>query len=291
MRTQDIARLILLAAIWGSSFLFMRWLSPIIGPVTTATGRVLIAGLLLTVLFLAAGLEMKWRENLRFYFLIGVVQSAIPFLLFCFAALVIPASYSAVINSTTPIFGMLLSALILGDRFTRTNVLGGFLGMFGVALITGLGPVEFSGVVMLAVVACMGAAMCYAFASVLMKVASNQVPPKAMAAGSQLLAGFVLLPASFAYPPTEVPSLGVILGVAAMAILCSAIAFLIFYRLIADCGPSKPLTVTFIIPVFGILWGRLFLNEVITTPMLIGCAFVILGTVLVVRDRIVGSEG
>lgn len=283
MRVIDIVRLVILAAIWGSSFLFMRILAPVLGPVVTADARVLIAGIVLVGLFAFRGPALEWKRHWRQYTIIGVVNTAVPFLLFSYAALHIPASYSAILNATSPLFGMVVTLFWLSERPTLFGVLGAFLGMTGVAMITGLGSIAVTSEVVLSIAACLAAALCYAIAGVYMKRQGSRLNPVAIAGAAQLVAGLTLLPPSIAMPPPGEIT-GVIIGCTlALALLCSAIAYLLYYRLIADCGPTRALTVTFLIPVFGVLWGVLFLSERASAGVLVGCALVIAGAALVLR--------
>ena len=275
MRTVDMIRLVILAAIWGGSFLLMRILAPVLGPVATADSRLLIAGVVLVAIFAVRGVGLDWKRYGRQYLIIGVVNSAVPFVLFSYAALHIPASYSAILNSTAPMFGMGLSVIWLAERPRPGNLFGAILGMAGVALITGLGPVRLTGEALAAIAACLGAAACYAVAATYMKRAASGIKPVQIAAASQLVAGLVLLPPAIAFPPRGEITLFIIGCALVLSLLCSAVAYLLYFRLIASCGPTRALTVTFLIPVFGLLWGMLLLGERITAEMLIGCGLVV----------------
>lgn len=285
MRTADLIRLTALAAIWGGSFVFMRVAAPALGPFTTAGARVLLAGLLLVLWFRLARFDAQWRRHWLHYALVGVVNSAVPFTLYSYAALHIPASYSVILNATTPLFGAVFAAVWLNERLTPRRLAGLAVGTAGVALVARGkgGAAEFDASFALAVVACLGAAMCYALSGVYLKRRAAAVPPLAMAGASQLMAGAALLPLALAMPPGGWPSPPVIGSVVALAVLCSAVAYLLYFRLLADVGPARALTVTFLMPVFGMGWGALFLDERITPAMLAGCALVIGGTLLVVR--------
>lgn len=283
MGVSDTIRLIALAAIWGSSFLFMRVLAPILGPVVTADARVLIAGLALITWFAVRGPRVAWRAHWRQYTVIGVVNSAIPFLLFSYAALHLPASYSAILNATSPLFGMFFGFLWLAVRPGGWGLLGALLGMSGVGLITGMGAIAVTLDVVLAITACLAAAACYAVAGVYMKRHAGHLDPVAIAGAAQLVAGLALLPPSLATLPTAPLTPTVIACTLALALVCSAVAYLLYYRLIANCGPTRALTVTFLIPVFGMIWGALFLDEDLTAGMLAGCVLVIIGAALVLR--------
>jgi len=283
MRPADVGRLVALAAIWGASFVFIRTLAPVLGPLLTAASRVLIAGVALVLYLRATGFDAGMRANWRHYLVIGVVNSAVPFVLYAFAGLHIPASYSVIMNSITPLFAALLSVAYLAERMTARKIAGLAAGAAGVALVSEAGPVVPDAMFVWAILACLAAAFCYAVAGVYIRTRAAGVKPMAIAGWSQLCAGMVLLPLlPFAPAPTRVDA-GIVANVLALALLCSAVAYLLYYRLIVDIGPTRALTVTFLMPLFGMLWGALFLGESITAPMLAGCALIVGGSVLVLK--------
>lgn len=283
MRTADTGRLVALAAIWGSSFIFIRVLAPTLGPVLTAASRVLIAGIALVLYFHVTGFDAEVRRFWCQYLVIGVVNSAIPFLLFAFAALHLPASYMVILNSATPLFAALLSTAFLGERLNATKLAGLVVGAAGVALVSKAGPSDPDAMFGWAVTASLGAAFCYAAAGIYMKRSAAAAKPMAIAGWSQLFAGLVLLPfVPFAPPPGAVTN-AVVANVLGLALLCSAIAYLLYFRLIADVGPTRAMTVTFLLPLFGMLWGALLLDETITWSMVAGCALVVGGAFAVLR--------
>ena len=283
MRNVDLARLALLAAIWGGSFIFMRVLAPVLGPVLTATSRVTIAGVALVVGFRLAGFDADVRGQWRHYVVIGVVNSAIPFLLFSFAALHLPASYSSILNSATPLFAALLSAAFLAERLTPVKLAGLVSGAAGVVLVSKAGPVAPDAMTSIAITACLAAALCYAASSVYMKKYAAGAKPMAIAGWSQVAAGLVLLPLVPFAPARGEITAAVVANALGLSLLCSAVAYLLYYRLIADIGPTRALTVAFLIPLFGMAWGAFLLGETITWPMIAGCALIVGGTFAVVR--------
>lgn len=286
----DLARLAALAALWGASFIFFRVLAPVFGPVQTAWLRVSIAGIALLAYFRLAGVELGWRDHALRYVGIGAVNSAIPFTLFGFAALHLPAGYSAILNAATPLFAVLLSAVGGSERLTWARGCGLGLGIAGVALVTGAGPVAPGREFALAVLACLGATFCYAAVGHYVAQRGRDLAPRALAAGSQLGAAVVLLPVALLQPAPPLAAITplVVASVLALALLCSAAAYLLYYRLIADVGASRAMSVTFLIPLFGLLWGRVFLDEAVTAAMIAGCALVIAGTLLVLRRAAAG---
>jgi drug/metabolite transporter (DMT)-like permease len=285
MRSSDLVRLILLAAIWGASFLFMRILAPVLGPLWTAELRIAIASGVMLLFMFATRRAMQYPANWRHYLVIGIFNNALPFALFSYAALILPAGYSAIVNSTSPLWGALIGVVALGDKLTARKVAGLLLGIVGVAFLVRLGPAQLSSEVVLAVLACAVAAFCYGLAAAYSKKKAVGIAPLLMATGSQLAAALVLLPTLPLAPIRGelTPFILVIAG--ALALLCSAVAYLLYFQLLANVGPSKALTVTFLIPLFALLWGALFLHEAITLTMLIGCALVVLAMWLVVFQK------
>ena len=283
MRSEDVARLTALAAIWGMSFIFMRVLSPVLGPVLTATLRVTIAGVALIAYFRLTGFDADVRGQWRHFVVIGVVNSTIPFLLFSFAALHLPASYSVIMNSATPLFAALLSAVFLAERLTTIKLAGLLAGAAGVALVSKAGPVVPDAMFGVSIAACLAAALCYAASGIYMKKCAAGAKPMAIAGWSQVAAGIVLLPLVPFAPVRGDVTAAVVANVLGLALLCSAVAYLLYYRLIADIGPTRALTVAFLMPLFGMAWGALLLGEIITWPMIAGCALIVGGTFAVVR--------
>jgi len=272
----DTFSLIVLAAIWGGSFIFMRIAAPVLGPIWTADLRVGIAGLVLWAVFLIRGASLGWRENGRHYLVLGFVNSALPFLLYAFAAQHIPASYSVILNATSPLFGAVLAIIFLKDRLTAMKWIGLGLGALGVALVTDLGTTRTDAMFWLSISACLLAAACYAVGATYLKLRASHLNPTAISTASLLCAGLILAPGLPLDPPRGPITGLVIASVAALAVICSALAYLIYYRLISRIGPTRALTVTFLMPVFGMLWGFLFLHEVITLKMIAGASLVLL---------------
>jgi len=278
MRPVDTARLVSLAAIWGASFLFMRIAAPSLGPVLTAELRTLIAGLAL-----AAWLGIpQWRRWGRHYLVVGVVGSAIPFLLWAYAALSLSAGLLSVLNATAPMWGALCTAVFLRERLTARRIFGLVIGIVGVALVSRPGAdvsLHYP-----AIAAALLAALFYGLVATYIKRWASEAPARGMAVGSQLAAGTMLVPLIALWPPAGVPSAGAVASILALGLVCGAVAFILYFRLIADLGAPGALTVTFLIPVFGVLWGFLFLDEPLGLGMLAGAALVVLGTVFVLRN-------
>jgi len=264
---------------------FLRVVAPVFGPIVTADLRVLIAWGALTIYFRAAGIDVAWRRFWRQYFVIGAFNAALPFFLFAFAALHIPASYSAILNATSPFFGALFAGIWLGERITVLKSFGFVFGIAGVGLVTGVAPDAMNSVATWAMAACLLASVSYGFVSVYTKSFAAVMNPRAIAGASQLMAGLLLLPFTPLAPPPGPVTPFIALNMILFALLSSGLAFLLYYRLIADVGPTKALTVTFLMPAFTMLWAALFLAETITMVMILGCALILAGTALVVVGK------
>jgi drug/metabolite transporter (DMT)-like permease len=282
MKAADFGRLVALAAIWGASFLFTRIVAPVMGPVLTADLRMLIAGLALVAYFRLAGFDPGWRRWGRKYALVGLLNSGLPFLLFAYSALSLSAGLMAVLNATAPMWGALLTVLLLGERLSARRATGLALGVIGVAVLSR--PDAGTTQPFLAIAACLAGAFLYGLTGVYMKRWAGDVPARGMAVGTQVAAGLLMLPLIPFSPPPAVPSILVAASVLALGLLCGAVAYLLYFRLIVDIGPAGALTVTYLIPLFGVLWGTLFLGEALSMAMLAGGVLVVLGTVLVLRN-------
>ena len=283
VKAADYTRLVLLAAIWGASFIFQRVIAPVLGPVLTAESRVLIAGLALLAWYQLTRFDPGWRAHWRAYLAVGVVNSALPFALYGFAAMHAPASLLALLNSSAPLFGAVFGALWLGERFTPAKSIGLGCGAAGVALVSQPDAALASPFFGWAVAASLAACLCYGCTGVLMRKLAADAPPRGVAIGSQLLAAAALLPLVPLSPPLAAPSALVLANTLALGVLCGAVAYVLYFRLIADVGATRALTVTYLVPLFGVLWGALFLGEALPASALGGGGLILAGTVLVTR--------
>ena len=277
----SLARLVALAAIWGASFLFVRITSPVIGPVLTADLRMSIGGLSLAVWFAATGFNAGWRRWWPHYVVMGILTSALPFYLFAYGALSLPAGMLAVINATSPAWGALFAAWLLRERLSGRAIAGLILGVCGVAVITR--PEAGADFAWLPALAATGAAACYGLSGSYMRRWAQDAPSRGMALGTQIAGGALLAPFIAFSPPLAAPTPLVIACVLALGVVCSAVAYILYFRLVTDIGPAGALTVTYLIPIFGVTWGALFLGETISLWMVGGGALVLLGTYLVLR--------
>lgn len=284
MRPRDAAALLLLAAIWGASFLFMRIAAPHFGALPLVAVRVTLATLVLLPLLAWRGQWPALRTHWRAIAIVGLLNSALPFIGFTVAALAINAGLSAIFNATTPLWTALIAWWWLGDRPAPARAFGLALGFAGVlALAAGKASLKAGahGVSpALAIAACIGAAMLYGVAANFTKRRLTGVPTLALAAGSQLSAAVLLaVPAAWSWPDT-VPPATAWLAALLLAVVCTGVAYVLYFRLIARIGPSGAASVTFLIPLFAVAWGALFLGERPTLGMLGGGAVILLGTAI-----------
>jgi drug/metabolite transporter (DMT)-like permease len=255
----------------------------VLGPVWTPELRVGIGGLALLAWFRLAGFEPGLRAHWRSYLVVGTVGIAAPFVLYSFAAMHAPASLLAIVNATAPIFGLAWGALFRDERVTLRKAAGLALGVAGVALIARPAGLAESPMFGWAVAAALGACCLYGVVGVLIKRFAGGVTPRGMAVGNQLAAAVVLVPLLPFVPPLGAPTALVVANMLALALLASGVAFVLYFRLIADVGATRALTVTYLIPLFGILWGALFLGEALPASALAGGVLILGGTVLVTR--------
>ncbi|AOG22750.1 DMT family transporter [Acidovorax sp. RAC01] len=278
-----IGEFVVLAALWGASFLFMRLGASEFGPLPTAGLRVALATVFLWPIMLRQGHLGAFRQHWRPIMLAGVINSAIPFALFAWAVMHIATGLTSILNATVPLFGALIAWMWLGDRITRLRWAGLALGFAGVALLAWRAPAGTgfkTDSAAWAIGACLLASCFYGLSASFTRRYLTGVPPLANAAGSQLGAALGLaLPTVWLWP-AQMPGLRAWAAIAAIAVLCTGIAYILYFRLIQHAGPSRALAVTFITPVFAVLYGVLFLGERVTLWML-GCAVVIVcGTLL-----------
>jgi len=283
MTAGDAGRLVALAAIWGGAFIFLRVAAPVLGPAWTPELRVLLGGLLLLAWSRYLGFDPGLRRHARCYLLLGAAIIALPFALYSFASMHAPASLLSIVNSTSPMFGVAWSAAFGDERATPRKAAGLLLGIAGVALLARPSGIEAGAQFGWAIAAALAACCAYGATGVLVKRFAGGASARGMAVGNQLGAALALVPLLPFLPPQAAPSALVIANVLALALLASGVAFVLYFRLIADIGATRALTVTYLIPLFGVLWGWLFLGETVTLAMLAGGLLVLLGTFFVLR--------
>ncbi len=278
MAARDLADLTLLGALWGASFLFMRMAAPEFGPVPLIAVRVLIATAVLIPLLLWRGHGRELRPVAGPLLVVGAINTAIPFSLLAYAALTLPAGLSSTLNASVPLFGAVIGFVWLGARPTPQRVMGLLVGFAGVLVLAW--PRLATGSDWRAVVAALVATSLYGLAAHVTQRTLSGVPPLVVAGGSQMAAGLMLLPLAIPLWPSTAPTTfgwtaAVILGIG-----CTGVAYVLYFRLVARAGPSTAMMVTYLIPVFGVSWGALFLGERHGTGAMVGGLLVLAGVAL-----------
>lgn len=293
MNLVDLLRLLSLAAIWGASFLFMRIIAPVIGTIPTAFFRVSIAFVGLLVILALMRIDWNFRGKLKVVMGLGLINSGIPATFYSLAAQVLPAGYSAIFNATTPLMGVLIGGLFFSEQLTVAKVSGVFLGLLGVGILTGAGPVAFDLQLLMGALACLMATTCYGFAGFLTRRWLDHqggLDSRLSALGSMFGATVFLLPL-FGYsvisqPPASWGGWSVWLSLLGLGLVCTALAYILYFRLLSAIGPVKSMTVTFLIPPFGVLWGALLLDEPLGMAHLYGGVLIAAALWLVLKPGV-----
>lgn len=275
---------VLLGAIWGASFLFMRVATHSMGALPAAGLRVAIAALFLLPLLLFKGLGPALRTHWKLTFAVGVLNSAIPFACFTFALLSITTGLAAILNATVPLFGALIAWLWLKDKPSASRMLGLAIGFIGVSMLAwdkaSFKPDASGTTTGWAVLACLLACLCYGTAASVAKKFMGGFPTLVSATGSQMGASLALLPLTWYFWPAENPGLEAWAAVIVLGVMCTGLAYILYFRLIERAGPSRALAVTFTIPAFAVVYGVLLLGETVTGWMVICALVIIAGTSL-----------
>jgi len=277
------SELFLLAALWGGAFLFLRISSPEFGPIPLIFLRTGIAALFLLPFIIVSDqlciLTKQWQPLV----LIGFISTALPFTLLSFASLHLPVGTTSILNATTPIFSAITTYLWLAEKPNKHILAGVVIGFFGVYILIGEHvpttnedspaiPLQT-----LPILAVLAAAGLYAVSSTYTKLKISHLEPMTIAAGSQLYAAIILLPFAIFLWPSDMPSLLSWISVLSMGIFSTALALVIFFRLIKAAGVNKTIVVAYLIPFFGTLWAYIFLEEQITLRTVFGGVVIFIG--------------
>lgn len=287
MKPLNFFLLLVAAAGFGAAFLFYRIAVPVIGPVWLVEWRVFLAAVMLTVVARSLRQPLHLRQHGRRYLVLGFFNTALPFVLFAWAAHHLPASLLSVLNATAALWGVLIARIWGGVPITSRRLLGVLLGFAGVLVLLGLDPAMLQAGSGWAALVALFAACSYAIASqYVSQMAKHGAAPTPLAnsEGASWAAALWLVPVLFFVPFTPVPPPAqpqVWLAIAGIALFSTVLASIIYFKLIAENGAASALTVAFLLPVFGILWGHVFLDEVVGWHTLAGTLIVLTGTALV----------
>ena len=281
MKTRDLVDLLVLGAIWGASFLFMRIAAPEFGAIPLITARVGIGAAFLILVLAQRGGLSELKPNAAPLTVLGALNSAIPFTLFAYALLSVTAGFGSVLNSTAPLFGALVAFIWLRERPQPMRIAGLIVGFAGVlVLVWGRLSVSDGGAGRVAVLAGLTASVLYGISANYAKKRMSGIDSLVIATGSLIAATVILFPFAVLYWPSTPPSRASWVSAVLLAVFCTGIAYILYFRLLSRIGPAKTLAVTYLIPAFGVLWGHLLLNEAVSTSMIAGCAIILLGTTL-----------
>ena len=284
MDATDVAYLLLASSIWGASFMFQRIAVPHFGPLPLAFVRVAIAAVLLVALpeVQRSSIVASWRELL----LLGVVNTAIPFALFAYGTLSVSAGLAAVLNGTAPLFTAVIALAIFGERMAARQIVGLLGGFAGVVVLVwrDIGAPQHAW----GVIACLAAAACYGVGTHMIRRRFAAVSSSTVAAGSQVFAALTLAaPAALTWP-TAIPPRSAWASAITVGAVCTALAYFAFFRLVRSVGATKAIVVAYLIPMFGIIWGALFLDETVTGSMITGCVMIVAGVAIASQARTEG---
>ncbi|MFL6031617.1 MAG: DMT family transporter [Rubrobacteraceae bacterium] len=281
MGTRDLGALLLLSALWGASFIYIRVAVPALGPFVLVELRVGLAAVVLALCAALVGRLPKLRRRWRQFVLLGAVNVAIPFSLISTAEINLTASLAAILNSTTVMFTAVVAAVWMGDALTARKLVGVALGIVGVTVLVGWDPIAMNWAVALSVGAMLAASLAYALGSVYAKRTFADSPPLAIASGQLTAAAMLMLPLAAVSAPEQSPSTIVVLSVLGLALPSTAVAYMLYFRLIANVGPTSTSTVTLLVPLFGLLFGVVLLDEPVGVGTLAGLVLILSSVTLI----------
>lgn len=284
MKSRNFFLLISLGAIWGASYIFIRLAAPVFGSWWLIALRLLIAGLALLSFVTITGQRPIFKNRWWHYVLLGTVNAALPFTLITNAVSDLNASTSAIINAITPASTAVVAAIWIKDPLTPRKLFGLLIGMIGVIVIVGWNPLPLSGRTIMAASQAIIATLFYGFGTVYTRSQFNGDTALALAIGQQFGACVPQFPLA-AFSPIPMPTLTASVSLLALALLCTSLAYLIYFRLVANLGPSRTSTVTFLVPFFSLIWGVIFLGEKINIGIFAGMALIICSIALVMSRQ------
>lgn len=282
MKPIHVGALVLLGAIWGASFLFIRETAHDFGPFVLMFLRVSIAASVLIGYSIALRNLPNLRSHWRTFLIVGAFNTAIPFSLIAFSELTITASLAAILNSTTPLFTAIVAAMWVGEALTGRKILGVLMGVIGVVILTGGSALDMNSTFIIAILASLGASVCYGIGTVYASKHLTGLPSLHAAIGQLIGASTILLIPAGATIPETPPSATAIAFLLALAVMSTSFAYLIYFYLLKNVGPTRTASVTFLVPVFGTVWGIIFLNEPFNLSMLVGMGIILASVGLVI---------
>ncbi|PCH60987.1 MAG: EamA family transporter [Gammaproteobacteria bacterium] len=285
MNRSSFILLLVLGALWGASFLFLRIAAPVLGAVWLIEIRVLIAGLVLLPLVVFNRQWISMLNSYRHLLIVGALNSALPFVLIAHITIELSAGATSILNAIVPIAGVVFSYLVMKEQLGLAQLCGIALGFVGVLVLMLWQQQGVSSPPLLVVVLAIIAAFSYVAGAHYTKQRLVEMPVMVYVAGTQLAAAILLLPLLPFFVPQQFPDVVVIGSVIGLAVLSTSLALVLYFKLIHQIGPTKTLTVTYLIPFFGLLWGSVFLDEAIAMNQIAGCALILSGVALSVGSK------
>lgn len=288
VKARDFAALLMIAALWGGSYIFIRILVVAIGPWGTVCARMLIAAVAAYGVLRLAGLPWGDKKLLRHYCITAFLASFLAQGLIANAAQTLNAATLAILNSSAPLFSAMMLFLFFGEPLAARRAYGLLLGMAGVSMVAGFTPLPFTSQVMLAFAGAIGAAACYAYSGIHTSRHLGGRPALELTLMQCMLAGLLSLPLAAPELAAGAWSIQALAALAALSLACTTFATWLFYGLMQRTGPVVTMSTMYVLPVFSLLWGWLFLDETITPLQLAGFG-VILVALLLVAGRLKGA--
>lgn len=276
------AVLTFLGAIWGSAFIFIKIAAPEFGAIGLVQARLIIA----SIVFLPILLRKKYLSLIKFSWkhslLLAVTNNAIPFTLFSFGSFGADSNVLAILNSTTAFNTMIIAFFWLNEKISFKQIFGLILGFIGVIIL--VNP-DSSSTSIISAFLCLIGATCYSFSTVFIQKHSQQTDKLVLIGWSIIFSAFIMIPITLLNLPPKMPSINAFTAAVWLGSVSTGLAFFGYVYLIEKIGAVKTSTVAYFLPIFGIIWGSLFLNEVITPGILLGCGTILIGVFLATSNK------
>ena len=282
------ALLILLGAVWGSAFIFIKVAAPEFGAVALVQARLVIASLIFVPLLLRRKYLLLLKPIWKHSFLLAVTNNAIPFTMFSLASFGSDSNMLAILNATTAFNTMIIAYFWLSEDVSLKQLIGLIMGFIGVVIL--VNP-DSSSTSLISAIFCLLGAACYSFSTVFIQKNSAKTNKLVLIGWSIIFSAFLMIPMTLIYPPVSIPSFDAFLSVLWLGGVSTGLAFLGYVRLIEKIGAVKTSTVAYFLPIFGIIWGYIFLDEVITLSIVIGCFTILLGVFIATSKKNKKIEG
>jgi drug/metabolite transporter (DMT)-like permease len=271
-----------LGALWGSAFMFIKIGTPDFGPIALVNSRLIIASLIFLPILLRKKYLILLKPIWKHALVISISNNVIPFTLFSFASLGANSNILAILNATTAFNTMIIAYFWLDEKVSTKQIFGLVLGFLGVLIL--VNP-QSSEATLIASLSCLVASVFYSFSAVFIQKNAAKTNKLVLIGWSLVFSSIIMMPMSYFYLPTKLPSLEATLAVIWLGAISTGFAFLGWVRLIEKIGAVKTSTVAYFLPIFGIIWGNIFLDEIISTTIVIGCLVILVGIFLATSNN------